>query len=106
MTIKTKSSLVDVLNHLSAFKKPENTDLEEHEQNVIELSRWLTVYPALWRHAYTLKLFDPLFPPYLRFIQNHAETIKPPNAKKSKREGKKTPFSSSLWLCCIYIETW
>ena len=57
-------------------------DIDRNERSLVELAKWVRVYPALWRHAHSVGLLQHGHPPFARFVQ-----VQQPVAKKPKKQG-------------------
>ena len=64
------------------------------EAALIDLSKFVRIYPAMWRQAHKTGLLDKAQPPFKRFLDLPDS---PPKAKRLKRQGKCVHF------CITYI---
>ena len=62
------------------------------EEALIDLSKFVRIYPAMWRQAHKTGLLDKAQPPFKRFLDLPDS---PPKAKRLKRQGKCVHFCST-----------
>ena len=69
------------------------------EEALIDLSKFVRIYPAMWRQAHKTGLLDKTQPPFKRFLDLPDS---PPKAKRLKRQGKCVHFCSTTYIFFLH----